>query len=480
MGSDAAARRGAAAGAANASVVQLHRSAWTLRRPRLPESLTARALPRRWAEFLQPPGTANHVEKLADISNVQYFGDVELGSPGQKLTVIFDTGSSDLWVPRTKYDPGRSSTLGCPGSGCNKEVTIQYSVGSVQGKILVDRLDIAGCVIPEFSFVLAEKTTDLEDRYFDGVLGLGFPYLSHTGSKVLSDLSQQAGVNVFSFLLEDEAGESWLVFGPPPVEWISPGSLVYADLALQAWWTFEGALSVGGTVVAEKTYLALDTGTSFIAVPSPYHEAIIRMLLPVEQLDSCTQYTPMNTLLCPCSSISAAETVYITVGGLDFPIYPRDLFTPMGSPFGGDGDQYWCILEIQASSDALPFILGDTFLRGVAAVFDIGKPQVGLAPRPGRNATAQVPRAGPILPPHRPSYSSALSLDALACGIIIVVGLVLGYLGGHLMGCALDAWQRRRRKAAAPAPPGDDGDGVPYVCFASACGCLAPKRACPK
>ena len=96
-------------------------------------------------------------EIIKDYSNAQYFGTVEIGTPPQSFQVIFDTGSSNLWVPKvgcthcglpfishkSKYDDSKSSTYVADGADFN----IQYGSGSVSGFFSRDDVTLADDIV---------------------------------------------------------------------------------------------------------------------------------------------------------------------------------------------------------------------------------------------------------------------------------------------------------------------------------------------
>ena len=88
---------------------------------------------------------------ITNFQDAQYFAEISLGSPAQTFTVVFDTGSSNLWVPSTrcssiacflhsKYDATKSETY----AANDTEFAIQYGTGAVEGVISGDTLTLGG------------------------------------------------------------------------------------------------------------------------------------------------------------------------------------------------------------------------------------------------------------------------------------------------------------------------------------------------
>jgi Eukaryotic aspartyl protease len=87
-------------------------------------------------------------EQIKDYANAQYYGTISVGNPPQSFQVIFDTGSSNLWVPKvgcthcgnpffgskSKYNHDESQSYESDGGTFD----IMYGSGSVTGFFSID------------------------------------------------------------------------------------------------------------------------------------------------------------------------------------------------------------------------------------------------------------------------------------------------------------------------------------------------------
>merc|ERR1712013_399840 len=127
---------------------------------------------------------------LVNYQNAQYYGPIGLGTPAQTFNVIFDTGSSNLWIPSTqcksiacrlhkKYDSSASSTYVQNGT----KLVLAYGSGSCDGILSKDTLTIGSTPVPGVTFgeMTKEGSVSFIAGKFDGILGLGFPEIAADG-----------------------------------------------------------------------------------------------------------------------------------------------------------------------------------------------------------------------------------------------------------------------------------------------------------
>ncbi|XP_038880988.1 aspartic proteinase-like isoform X2 [Benincasa hispida] len=224
---------------------------------------------------------------LKNYLDAQYYGEIGIGTPPQKFTVVFDTGSSNLWVPSSKcifslacffharYQSGRSSTYRRNGTSAS----IQYGSGAIAGFFSYDNVRVGDVVVHDQELIEATSMSSMTfmTAKFDGILGLGFQEISTGGAvPVWYNMVKQKLVKeqVFSFWLNRNAGEAEggeLVFGGVDPKHFK-GQHTYVPVTTKGYWQFDiGDILIGGETTeycAHGCSAIADSGTSLLAGPS--------------------------------------------------------------------------------------------------------------------------------------------------------------------------------------------------------------------
>jgi hypothetical protein len=334
-------------------------------------------LSRQVIESVSKPGiTTQTTGKLVlnNYQNAQYYGTVSVGTPPQKFAVIYDTGSSNIWVPNKKfgthavYSSASSSTYVKNGT----TFAIQYGSGPVSGFVSQDTISFGGLTVKNQLFAEVNTVSGLGSLYtagkFDGIFGLGFDTISENGipgpiQKLVKDGTLDAPV--FSFYLgNNAAGE--ITFGGVNTAHFT-GAINYFPVTSPGYWQFAlGGVKAGSTSVVSSSVRAIvDSGTSLIAGPASQIAALARAVGATSV--GSGQYA------ISCSTTSGVA-VSFTINGNTYTLQKKDYIINTGSS--------QCLLGFQAFSENL-WILGDVFMRQFYVVHDYGTastgPRIGLA-----------------------------------------------------------------------------------------------------
>lgn len=224
---------------------------------------------------------------LSNFMDTQYYGEIGIGNPAQNFSVLFDTGSSNLWVPsskcyfslacyfHTRYESSSSSTYKENGTS----FAIQYGTGSMTGFLSQDNIAIGDLTVINQVFAEATQEPGLTfvAAQFDGILGLGFKEISvDSVTPVWYNMLSQGLVTqpVFSFWLNRNASQEnggELVFGGVDPKHFQ-GTHIYTPVTRKGYWQFNmGDVLIGGesTDYCKGGCAAIaDSGTSLLAGPS--------------------------------------------------------------------------------------------------------------------------------------------------------------------------------------------------------------------
>jgi cathepsin D len=324
---------------------------------------------------------------LNDAQDAQYYGKMSIGTPPQEFTTLFDTGSSNLWVPSTqcsgcnhkKYDHTQSSTYVANGT----TFTIQYGSGSCKGFLSTDNVEIAGLTVKSTTF--AEITTEpgitFKVAKFDGLFGLAFQSIAVDNvTPVFRDMMDQGLVAapLFSFWLSSTPnifghGGELMLGGIDDSHYT--GNINYIPITSDTYWEFQiSSFTFNGSQMLGSFKAVADTGTSLLALPSDVAKQINKAI-------GCTP-DPINPLECVyltgCPDFDTLPNIDIVINGNTYTLQPKDYILKLSVLF-----ETACVSGIMGFDFPAPrgplIILGDIFLRAFYSIFDVGGNRLGLA-----------------------------------------------------------------------------------------------------
>lgn len=245
-----------------------------------------------------------HSVQLKNFANSQYYGTIEIGSPPQMFKVIFDTGSSNLWVQskscasqgclqhngfdHTKSTSFKKHYVKKFGTKLPQVATfsIKYGTGKISGEFVKEKVSIAGITVPEqiVGLTMNEDGFAFKDVPFEGILGLSLtstntqdaPSIPFFESIMKNNLLKQ---NVFSLFLSEDEDKSNILFGSADRSHMLT-NFTFVDVVSTTYWEIDIVdILIGNyttnfcNLMRQKTGkcgVAIDSGTSLFAGPSNF------------------------------------------------------------------------------------------------------------------------------------------------------------------------------------------------------------------
>eukprot|EP00475_Leptophrys_vorax_P031406 TRINITY_DN4756_c0_g1_i1.p2 TRINITY_DN4756_c0_g1~~TRINITY_DN4756_c0_g1_i1.p2 ORF type:complete len:434 (-),score=91.72 TRINITY_DN4756_c0_g1_i1:2868-4169(-) len=322
------------------------------------------------AQFKIADGVGTPEVNLTDFENLQYYGDISLGTPAQTFSVLFDTGSSNLWVKY--YHPSLSTTMQNDG----REFNISYLKGTAEGTMYRDTLQVGEYnAVTDQSFANVYSDDQSGTEHFNGIFGLAWPSIATLGvTPPLQNMKSQGVIDeaVFAFhLANDPDSDSELVFGGYDSSKFQ-GSLAYHDLVYTDYWRLllTGVRADSESISDALPNAVVDSGTSLIVGPYLQVHQIASQGLgaTVQVIGGQTIYSVS------CDKIDSMPNLYFELDGVSYGIPPSMYVLNL------DGA---CIVGMSGveflDEKKKVWILGQVFMRYYYAVFDADNQRVGLA-----------------------------------------------------------------------------------------------------
>nr|XP_031860383.1 uncharacterized protein CI109_004273 [Kwoniella shandongensis]KAA5527455.1 hypothetical protein CI109_004273 [Kwoniella shandongensis] len=314
--------------------------------------------------------------------DVLYYGNINIGTPAQTLTVDFDTGSADLWLPvrcsncnSKQFDASKSSTYTTKGNSFD----VEYGSGQVSGVLAQETVGLANTAINgQYFGAVSSESDDFHGNPNSGVMGMAFSSISSSGKPTYFEnliSTKSVPSPLFSFhLTRRQPTGSQLCIGctdsskyTGAINWIPVISQTYWSVSMTSF----AAMAGKGNALSSSLIGAIDTGTTLIYVPTAIADSFYAQIPGSSKADQYGQ----GFYQYPCK---ATLSVSLGFNGKSFGVNNVDF--NLGKTSSGSS---MCVGAVLAVADGFPdnlAIVGDAFLKSWYSVYDYSNNvRVGLA-----------------------------------------------------------------------------------------------------
>lgn len=312
----------------------------------------------------------NKREESATLTNdrdVTYLLDLKLGSNHQPVTVLLDTGSSDLWVYGPSVQDAQGGTYDVTSSSYNQKTGEDFFISYLDGSY-------ASGDYYKDGFALEDGNTLLKDLQFavvssgqtnsQGILGVADKNQEATNKKYdnLPWALQKEGVTPkasYSLYLGSEAeGKGSIIFGGIDTEKYEGELTKYPVAGSRGLALNVESADIGGQTIQLDKEILLDSGTSLNLWPQDLIDAVGKELNGKYQQGfyfvDCDQPTDKH--------------LTFDFGQNKIDVSYQDLVWK---------SQGYCLLGVQPGESTL--IFGDVFLRSAYVYYDLSLHEISIA-----------------------------------------------------------------------------------------------------
>lgn len=311
-----------------------------------------------------------------------------------KVWVVFDTGSTNIWINsdlcetgpcrlpgRHMYNHSASDTFLEPD--VQNHVSVQFGTGKIDGPQAKEDFRIGPFIVKEQTFNMIQNATGsvFKEVAFEGIVGLAFPKMSANGVVPFFDtvINQKAlDHNEFAFYLSKDTPSANAIFWGGVDKTFYKGELEYFPVVDPFYWALKlVSFKIGedeimgsedeyvGSANEDRTWngpLAIvDTGTTFFTLEKGKFKSVMAKLPRVKCADITSETHPPMTIT--LESSSGHER--------DFVLSHKQYMA--SNHKGKDAKCSPAFMQVDLPEEhGVGMILGEVFLRHYFAVFDRG------------------------------------------------------------------------------------------------------------